>query len=395
MIPALSRRLAPSLARLAFAAALAAPLPAAYAQPATDPNPPSAAQSSSPLDAENARETAYLGPVINLDFSGGTLAELITALRALPTDAPINIVANTSLLSTPIPPLKFVGVRLSAVLEAAVQSSDPSIVIRFNSAQGTSLSPAISIVSNQVSATRTKVFPLARINVEPQSPQAAIALASLEAALETIPGPAPLLTFHEPSGLIIIRGSDEQLSLADDVFNRLGDSFPSRAASAQTTLTFVPKHIDSTNLFQLFSTSLGKLLRGDPKPELRQSSSNSLTLTVPDHIAAFLNDLFPYLDRDPLASSAAQALQQRAATAERSALDLERQLAAASDQLARSEAAQSALRSALTQSESRQQDLIARYEQRLAELRSRLDLLHSAPSPAPSPSTPANPNEPR
>lgn len=190
--------------------------------------------------ASAPKAPAAVAGSVSFAFQGGTLAEFCDLLRRL--DAKPNIVVAPLAAPAKLPAMNLVGASVDQALSAAcaVAASDVRIALKEFRGPG---EPVFTILAQAPKAaeatepdaaangareaspdrTATRVFSLNKLLLS-ELPVETI-LTALEAALATANAPETLakatLRFHKDSGLLIVRGSADQLRLVDEALRCL------------------------------------------------------------------------------------------------------------------------------------------------------------------------------
>jgi|GEM_PF-3319104 len=217
----------------------------------------------------------------HLDFKGGTLAQYVDTLRAMSDPMPVNILLRNEARLITVPALYLRNVSLETALQAAVpdelpRSTRPDGAIvdwlvdldRISDTSGTGTPVyVIDAESEPVSAQdgdenedrRFEVFGLGRVIGDGDADGV---LEIIDAAMSLDDAQPADLRFHKDSGLLIVRGTHEQLVLVAQVIGRL-ESDRARASNedrdraehiadlqfglerAQTDLETANRHLDA------------------------------------------------------------------------------------------------------------------------------------------------------
>ena len=256
-----------SIRALSFVLLLSA-VPVVAQEPAAPAPKQAAAARMAPVEVAVSGAFEFQGPTsapkapaavavsVSFAFEGGTLAELCDLLRRL--DAKPNIVVAPLAAAAKLPAMNLVGASVDQALSAAcaVAASDVRIALKEFRGPG---EPVFTILAQAPKAaeatepdaaangareasparTATRVFSLNKV-LAFDLPVETI-LTALDAALETANAPEAqvkaTLRFHKDSGLLIVRGSAEQLALAQETLGCLIADVPSlmrrRSADAE------------------------------------------------------------------------------------------------------------------------------------------------------------------
>lgn len=213
-------------------------------QPVSQPapaQPATAHPASSPATATASREHAQM-PVltdqrISLRFSGGLLADYIAALKSLPGNPPLNIVLNNGAEKAEVPPVAFTEVSPLVALQILeeIASISGGIVINSFGGEGSAGGEPVWVISARERPRRpaeflkTSVFSLGiKTSDKPdtaasteQDGRVTSILSAIEAALSLSSGQATQLKFHRESGLLFVRGTDDDEHVVRDVIKEL------------------------------------------------------------------------------------------------------------------------------------------------------------------------------
>lgn len=213
--------------------------PADTTKPATSHaggSQPAASASATPsAPADRAQMAVLKDERISLKFSGGSLADYVAALKSLPGNAALNIVLNNGAEKAEVPPFSFTQVSPMVALQILeeIATIPGGIVINPFGGEGSSGGEPIWVISARERPRRpeefmkTSVFSLG-FKAE-SNPDAAAAqeqhittlLSAVEAALSLSSDQAPQLKFHRESGLLIVRGSDDDGTVVRQVIEEL------------------------------------------------------------------------------------------------------------------------------------------------------------------------------
>ena len=218
------------------------------------------AQEPQPPAESRPRPNMTQPVLVTLSFPGGTLAECVNKIRA--SEPRANIVVADDAAAATVPGLELRGAGLEQALEgiSAVAMADFTVSVREFRGAG---EPVYSIVAvsnvgptppraaralrEQEDRTATQVFSLNRLTDNSTSGGAVsigfpakTILSAVEAAMAGGQMNEPFLRFHQDSGLLIVRGSREQLAIAHEVLASLQRDVEHRERSGAATAPASP-----------------------------------------------------------------------------------------------------------------------------------------------------------
>lgn len=179
------------------------------------------------------RRAAPTAVTVSLKFAGGTMAEFVAAVREDQSKA--NIVLATQARNAQVPAMVLKSAGLEQALEGACMAAAADYDVRVKEFRGTG-EPVYSIVAQKRhSNTAEQVLPadhdsqqwvssLNELTSERVSGIKAMDVATILSAIELALSDekkAPSLRFHKDSGLLLVRGSREQISVVDLVLGTL------------------------------------------------------------------------------------------------------------------------------------------------------------------------------
>jgi hypothetical protein len=217
----------------AFAAAAAISLAAAQA--------PQSGVASETSDSSVKRPAS-----ITIDFPGGTATEYVDALRKAAKDVNVALVADVSSVRVPPVSLKNVDpIAAAEILRSVPEEQGGRFVqfeLRYEKARSADQSGLITVgakISNKQhpggDAVISRVFAVSNLLMNDIKP--ADLLTSVQTALEMNQNPAmpAQIRFHEATGLLIVRGTGEQVETVTAVVEQLRQQ-PKSAANADETI---------------------------------------------------------------------------------------------------------------------------------------------------------------
>lgn len=192
------------------------------------------------------------GPVVSLDFPGGTLREYVGAVQRAAGKDTVNVLLPAEAADLPLPPISMKDVSARTALEA-VQWAFPQMgphrvdVTPFGSPESGSPTFAVAYMAmgdrgpvppSQPARPRdVEVFSIREL-IEPAEGGDGVPvetlLTSIEAALSLKDvGVAPDLKFHEDSGLLIVRGTGEQIGTVKSLLREIRGDVQQRRGIAR------------------------------------------------------------------------------------------------------------------------------------------------------------------
>jgi hypothetical protein len=191
-----------------------------------------AQEAGAPADAGMAR-------IIDLRFAGGSAVAYLDAVRKVAPDVNV-VVLDEHVAEVPVMPLELKRVRVATAIEIldGLTRIDGERLVQLD-VGFTGPEPAMRIATVRAevagpSAPRDQmshVWTLQEVIGAGTGPQDI--LTAIETALELAElGTGARLRFHEETKLLIVRGSREQITIVDDVIDRLREAMHARAAAA-------------------------------------------------------------------------------------------------------------------------------------------------------------------
>lgn len=208
-----------------------------------------AQQPGQPARAADASEEVQ-GPIINLEFPGGTLREYIAAVQRAAGQETVNVLVPAEAANLPLPPISMKQVSARTALEAlrwAFPQRSPHVVRIVPVGGPGSVSPtfAVEYVPTGIVSASGATPPPDRVDVlsirdliDPADGGAGLPvealLTSVEAAL-ALNGTdrKPELRFHEASGLLIVRGTVDQIDIVRDLVDEIQADTKRRRVAAR------------------------------------------------------------------------------------------------------------------------------------------------------------------
>jgi hypothetical protein len=181
--------------------------------------------------AGEGRAEASVEKILNIDFRGGFLEELLQTIEEQ-NGLTVNVIASVEARAQQIPSLKLRNVQIGALMmalenlgEFKVISGSPNIYtvitsskpLRTSSRQSQSQMPFVTIhnIRSLVAGENNKLL----FSVDD-------IVTAVSIGWEMVPGgkSAPSLKFHEETKLLIVRGNRDELRIAEDVLDKLNES---------------------------------------------------------------------------------------------------------------------------------------------------------------------------
>lgn len=190
---------------------------------------PANAQETAPPPAPAPAKPQAPAVTITLTFAGGTLADFCAQIRAKEPLA--NIVVATLAGNARLPAMELRQAGLDQALEGACAIAESNYVIRMKDFRGpgepvytiTAHAPNPAVGPAPSKKDGTGVFSLNRLT-DDSGRGAGLTYTTVLSAVETAVGgerALAALLYHKESGLMIVRGSAEQLSVVNDVLRNL------------------------------------------------------------------------------------------------------------------------------------------------------------------------------
>lgn len=195
-----------------------------------------------PVPSQNAPAPKVERPVVTLEFPGGTMAAFVAAVRDHVPAA--NIVLSDSAARVGVPPIELRQAGLAQALEAACQVVDAPFEVRVKELRGDG--QWVYAITAPKAAPRPRSEP----KQQPHSAQWIVSLleltsgdgalriesilSAIELACESAESPV-VLRFHADSGLLIARGTDEQMVAVETVVSVLRKARPQSRANTPTS----------------------------------------------------------------------------------------------------------------------------------------------------------------
>lgn len=244
----ITRIAAASLVALAAGSASAQGDDRAAAAQAAEQRSQDAARAADAIRANREAAARKLGPVVTVEFKGGTLADYLAAIRGAISPAPLNVVTSDAAKRSPLAPISLANVPLDTALRAVESASEsdrvswsirpldaptlpegaaPTWSIQLSPlTRGTrqfdpDMIPRLEVMSIQDITTPIPSVP----GDEAMTPQTV--LSAIEAALRTMEAPGQRETepatirFHAESGVLFVNGTAAQTKAVRDVLERL------------------------------------------------------------------------------------------------------------------------------------------------------------------------------
>ncbi len=184
--------------------------------------------------------------VVTMTFPGGTLAKFVSAVRAVEPNA--NIVMATRAAEAMVPPMELRGAGLEQALESACMVVEGPVEVRVKDSggQGQPVYTILALERRQPgvvgppSADQVvqRVFTLNNLTMPRGSglgvePLAVETILSAVELVTTADGKSPLLRFHKDSGLLLVRGTNEQVANANEALAVMANDLDAREQRAR------------------------------------------------------------------------------------------------------------------------------------------------------------------
>lgn len=186
-------------------------------------------------------------PIVTVDFGGGTFQEYVEALRRAATrtspDAIVNVYfADEAAAKMPLPPISVQRVHLETALEAATFSPAPDgdrvQVGRIGRMGGPNNAPIFVAALRSAQAVpptaelRTEVFSTRQLLSTGMKAETVLTAVETTLNMEPDSGGATI-RFHEPSSMLIVRGTPQQINSVHRVMQELTKAIRDQAGEAQ------------------------------------------------------------------------------------------------------------------------------------------------------------------
>ncbi len=179
----------------------------------------------SPAIAQQGRQQDENPPArFDVDFPGGTLSDYVDAVRKASPDGVANIVVMPEAKGLGVPPIKLVAV----TVEAAIQILQGSYTTADDRRAEVSvkiypIGDSSDLVMKVVAKVESKLFFSSVWSVEEALAHGQTAEELLEAveAARSLFSKKAEISYHPPTGLLIVRGTREQTDLIHDVLEQL------------------------------------------------------------------------------------------------------------------------------------------------------------------------------
>jgi hypothetical protein len=185
-------------------------------------------------------------PTFSIDFPGGTVADFLAAIRKAHPGA--NIVTSGGLDSISIPPVTLTGVSLEGVLR--------SLALVAQNSHGDSANLDVYFVDGVASVS----LPAASLTIfEPEEPSTLVwnsrtltssgsvtvsdITGAIDTALSVFTDPKPEVRIHEQTGILVVRGTEDQLNTVREVIDQLGE-MPDAAKQANAAIRHEQEIVD-------------------------------------------------------------------------------------------------------------------------------------------------------
>lgn len=192
--------------------------------------------------------------LITIDFAGGTLAELVRAMKAASPDRPVNILYSTEAANIPIPPFEVAQADLNSTLRSLAYTSAGSpatlgagrtvrwdihpvgegvYAVQIDNSPQYISTPRGQMLAGQ-SDRMTVVHAITELTTGAQAMSADAVLSAIQAALSIEEAAQePKIRYHEETGLIFARVSHAQSAIIEQTLVNLGRSAEARQRDSQ------------------------------------------------------------------------------------------------------------------------------------------------------------------
>jgi hypothetical protein len=200
----------------------------AHAQPDETPQ-----QGGAPAPAQG-------GPLVSVDFKGGTLKELAVALRGA-TKEPVNISLQGDAAGVEVEPMSLRNVTVESALRAAIGNrigtqflpDGSGLELKFESVQSGPQDASVFVITRSPSSfrnspppprERVEVLSIQRLVSGDEATTPDVVLTAIDTGLmlqQNDREPRPQIKFHKDSGLLLIRGDPQDVALASEIVKRM------------------------------------------------------------------------------------------------------------------------------------------------------------------------------
>lgn len=237
-------------AALALAALTLAAI-SSFAQTPETTMPPEQQRALAARSAAAAAAAGLEGPLVSVNFPGGTVADYVAALRAAAAPAPANVAVSEEMATVRLPAIRLDKVSIFSALRVieAIAPQQPGRQWQVRS-YGSPAPDGAAALAYSISITPAGISPagpaappqllrtLAMREVVGDGPGAVkveTALTAVETALSMIADPASKfdLKFHPESFLLFVHGSPQHVEAASAVLSQLRDARRAELAHAE------------------------------------------------------------------------------------------------------------------------------------------------------------------
>lgn len=284
-------------------------------------------------EQSNANADLLLNEQLNINFPGGTLNDFLAAVRNSRPSKSLNVIVPDGAAELPIPPLTLTRVEVPSALNAMEYASarDGRPLISVSRIEGAGIEPvfALQMVGGmsgpRSNDTRQSTFVLSLNQItKPEwapagrsSIAADVVLTAIESAIQTASQSKepPTLKFHRESGLLIVKGTANQLEVAKEVVRRLEEDIERHAADQLgqvETRAFPLAHINSTGAVDVLRSAFPVDVDGkSPLKITSDAPTNAVVVNGPSSLQTAIAAVLRVIDRAAAPSEELEAARAR------------------------------------------------------------------------------------
>ncbi|MFZ4574125.1 MAG: secretin N-terminal domain-containing protein [Phycisphaerales bacterium] len=276
------------------------------------------------------------GETISFEFPGGRVRDFITALTVARGGKNVNVVVAEDVSGMDVPAISLSNVSVESAVMALGHIADGR-GIRVAPVKGGGGDPVYSISSNVTPTRRqagpaeeTTVLSLNRVTRPSWASEGAVGipaatvLTAVESAIETASREGekpPTMKFHKESGLLILKGTEEQLAVASRVVDSLENDLRGIAQSQlgeSTMRTYPAAHTDAQSLLDVLRYTFPPPASGENPTDIAvDPRTNALVVKAPSSIQQAIAAVVRSLDRKAEPDAAAEQWKMQAGAMER------------------------------------------------------------------------------